>query len=71
MFDITGCILIVACVALISFGAAQNDDDDQSEKIDSKYLTFAVLSAISVGLIFSLNSFNLNYILKDLKFNPD
>ena len=70
MFDITGCILIVACVALISFGAAQNDDD-QSEKIDSKYLTLAVLSAISVGLIFSLNSFNLNYILKDLKFNPD
>ena len=70
-FDLMGCFLIITCVVLISVGGATSNKDDESQVINSKYLFLSVTFALVCGLLFSFNTLNVNYIIKDVKFNPD
>merc|ERR1711957_363365 len=78
--DWLGCILIVICVVFIGLGGSMTDDDDSSETDPKtygddgekvKYLIFAVGMAMLLGLIFSFNTLNVNYIIQDVKFSPN
>ena len=69
-FDKVGCFLIVACVILISIGATESSGSE-TQDVDTKYLLLAVVFALSVGVSFSINTTNVNYIINELKFNPD
>jgi drug/metabolite transporter (DMT)-like permease len=70
-YDYLGCFLIITCVILISIGGTENNDDDSSENINMKYLFLSVTFALVCGLLFSMNTLNVNYIIRDVKFNPD
>ena len=69
-FDLVGCSFIVACVILISIGASESSGNG-TQDVDTKYLLLAVVFALSVGVSFSINTTNVNYIINELKFNPD
>ena len=69
LMDWLGCLIIMGCVVLIGLGASQDNDD--GSKIDTKNLLFAVVSALAAGLIFSINTVNVNYVIRDVKFPPN
>lgn len=69
MMDWLGCFIIMACVVLIGLGASQSDDGDG--KVDTANLIYAVISALVTGLIFSINTMNVNYVIRDVKFPPN
>ena len=69
MMDWLGCLIIMGCVVLIGLGASQGDDGDS--KVDTTNLIYAVISSLVTGLIFSINSVNVNYVIRDVQFPPN
>ena len=69
MMDWLGCLIIMGCVVLIGLGASEGDDGDR--KVDTTNLIYAVISALVTGLIFSINTMNVNYVIRDVKFPPN
>lgn len=64
--DWLGCLIIMGCVVLIGVGASQGDGSDDEDKIDTRNLVYAVLSALISGLVFTINTVNVNYVIRDL-----
>ena len=62
-FDIVGFIMIIVGIVLIGFGGAEGGD-----KTDILNSILALVSALVVGLLFALDSININYILENIKF---
>ena len=63
-YDHIGSLLIIASVVMIGMGNAKSAASDTN----MTNLILAIVSAILGGLAFSLNSINLNYIVKTIKF---
>ena len=66
--DWVGCITIIVCVVLIGIGGAQGGE---GQKIDTTDLLMAVLCAVITGFVFSLNTLNVNYVIRDVGFPPN
>ena len=58
-YDVFGCTLIITCVVLIGLGSEPGD----SVKTDLTNLILAIVFAFTTGLIFSINTLDVNYVL--------
>lgn len=56
--------MIISCVIMIAYGGAKT----QSGDTDMKSLMLAIGFALCTGLVFSLNTVDINYILQTVKF---
>ena len=65
--DWLGCSVIIFSVVMICIGGAKSSI---SQDLDVSYLLLAVLCALGSGLVFSLNTFNVNFVVHDIKFPP-
>ena len=63
--DLIGGLFIVLCVLMVSLGGAVGGD---AKKTDETYLILAVVSALFAAFVSSLNTLNINFILKDIAF---
>jgi hypothetical protein len=59
-----GSLMIILCIVFIGFGSRSGVG--KAENMSN--LILAIGSALISGMTFSLNSINLNYIVKTLKF---
>lgn len=64
--DIMGTVFIMLCVTLISIGGGGKEET----QVDRKYLILALVMALITGVTLSLNTVNINYVIKT-GFNLD
>ena len=58
--DWLGISVIILSVGMIGIGGARTS---RMETMDGSYLLLAVLCGLGSGLVFSLNTFNVNYVV--------
>jgi len=63
---IIGCILMLGSMILIALGGAEKPQG----KTDTTYMIVSILLAVLVGVMTSLSTVNMNYIVNIVGFSP-
>ena len=66
--DLIGGVFIFACIILISTGGGESSDDVITPQDSRKHLYISVVLALLAGIGLSINTLNVEYIIKKVGF---